>query len=1611
MKGIVYLSIFFVFISQSFAQRGKDGNPVISSTQIVNDYTSVTANASIGDTIITVTNSTLNNNFSSNLSQGDLILIYQPQGATLDNNNPLNSSSWGAVVNYNEAGNYEFVQVKSIPNSTSIVLDCPLQNSYTSFGDAFVIRVPRYASLTINNGGSITCPAWNGITGGIVAIEVEGTTTINAGGNIDVSGLGFRGGRIENNSTFGGLRYADNDPVEGAEKGESIGGDQAFYGFFLAGPYCRAAAANGGGGGNAHNAGGGGGANAGNIANWNTGTGVPDPTFNAQWALETPSIAGVVSSGGGRGGYSHCSTAQDPNFIAPGDAAWTGDFRRQVGGLGGRPLDYSTGKIFMGGAGGAGDGNSSFSGAGGNGAGIVFLSTYGNVNGSGNINANGQDGFNSEGSNPFATTGNDGAGGAGAGGTVLIQTTGTVTGITVSADGGNGGNQILATPGADGEAEGPGGGGGGGYIAISAGSATTTANGGSNGTSTSTVVGGPNAPNGATGGGVGMPNETVDAFDIAVIADTICENNTASLSASLTGNPPGGTQIEWYDAEFGGSLLFTGSNFTTPILSSTTTYWVKVCPAPYLVPVTAIVNICSAPPVASFSATDSSICVNECVDFTDLSTNSPTSWNWYFFGSDSTNSSQQNPTNICYSSAGSFDVALVVDNGTGTDSLFVANFITVNALPTVTASNDTSICIGDTANISVSGTATSYSWDNSLGIGTNFAVNPVVNTTYIVTGTDANNCSNVDSVIVSINALPTVTASNDTSICIGDTANISVSGTATSYSWDNSLGIGTNFAVNPVVNTTYIVTGMDANNCSNVDSVIVSINALPTVTASNDTSICIGDTANISVSGTATSYSWDNGLGIGTNFAVNPVVNTTYIVTGMDANNCSNVDSVVVSINALPTITASNDTSICIGDTANISVSGTATSYSWDNGLGIGTNFAVNPVVNTTYIVTGMDANNCSNVDSVVVTIDTLPNIIASLDTSVCIGSPANITATGGVSYTWDNGLGAGQNQSPTPLVNTTYIVTGLGANGCSDTSAVTVTVDPLPNVTANADSTSICSGSNVTLTGGGATSYTWDNSVIDGVAFAPSATTLYTVTGTDANGCTNTDTITVTVNACGTPPTASFSASDSTICLNDCIDFTDLSAGAPNSWSWYFFGADSTNSTQQNPTNICYSSAGSFDVALVVDNGNGTDSLFLANFITVNNLPIVTANADSTSICTGSNVTLTGGGATSYTWDNSVIDGVAFAPSATTLYTVTGTDANGCTNTDTITVTVNACGTPPTASFSASDSTICLNDCIDFTDLSAGAPNSWSWYFFGADSTNSNQQNPTNICYSSAGSFDVALVVDNGNGTDSLFMANFITINNLPVVTANATSTSICSGSNVTLTGGGAVSYIWDNSVTDGVPFAPSATTLYTVTGTDANGCTNTDTITVNVNICSSPIAGIGSSSNSICINDCVDFTDLSTGGTPTNWTWYFEGATPNISNQQNPTNICYDTTGSYGVSLMVSNAFGQDSIYMSNYIVVDSCTVIEEELTIPNVFSPNGDGENDLFKISGTNINTLYMEIYNRWGEILYQTDLINSGWDGRTNAGDECSDGTYFYLAEVNGEIYKGTLTLIR
>jgi uncharacterized repeat protein (TIGR01451 family) len=515
------------------AIKGKDGDLTVVGNQQVNYFSGLTAVNTVGGITLTVSNINDLNDVagiyaSAAVSPGDLIMLYQAQGATFADNG--NTNTYGAF-NVGNAGRYEVYEVISVSGNDLVVAEngtlCNGNSLIYSYdlGLTQVIRIPQFNNLTINAGGSITTTAWNGSRGGVIAIDVNTNLVVN--GTITAASAGFRGGAIDNVTTAAGTDvalYRGTSNANGAEKGESILGFATVYDANN-GRYGRGAAANGGGGGNAHNGGGGGGANGDNGVPWN-GQGNPDngpANWTTAWNLDPTLNAATTSSGGGRGGYTYGSSNQDAITVAPGNAAWGGNSRRERGGLGGRPVPFDdVGRLFFGGGGGAGDGNNSQAGAGGRGGGLVYLITN-NLTGSGSINVNGQAGSNTGGGGN-----NDAPGGGGAGGTIVISANSTAATINLTANGGVGGNQLPITN----ENEGPGGGGGGGVISVSGGTGISTTNGGVNGISQSTAVT-EFLANGATIGAQGQPNEVTAPVSNLPICRAI---NSLGTNKVLTSN-------------------------------------------------------------------------------------------------------------------------------------------------------------------------------------------------------------------------------------------------------------------------------------------------------------------------------------------------------------------------------------------------------------------------------------------------------------------------------------------------------------------------------------------------------------------------------------------------------------------------------------------------------------------------------------------------------------------------------------------------------------------------------------------------------------------------------------------------------------------------------------------------------------------------------------------------------------------------------------------------------------------------------------------------------------------------------------------------------------------
>ena len=294
------------------------------------------------------------------------------------------------------------------------------------------------------------------------------------------------------------------------------------------------------------------------------------------------------------------------------------------------------------------------------------------------------------------------------------------------------------------------------------------------------------------------------------------------------------------------------------------------------------------------------------------------------------------------------------------------------------------------------------------------------------------------------------------------------------------------------------------------------------ITAASATTFCSGGSVVLNANtGTGLTYKWMNGTIVaGTASNIKATNSGSYTVVVTNASGCSATSTATtVTVNPIPTISAGINAAICSGKSVTLTATGGA-NYKWSNAVSLATNI-VFPLVTTTYIVTGTSVSACSSTSAVVVTVNALPTINAGLTVSICSGKSTTLTASGGNSYTWSNGI-AFASTSVSPTVTSTYIVTGTNSASCSSTSSVVVTVNALPSITpylqVNAlvwipiNSVSVNEGSSVSFgplpTVAAGWLWTGPNSFSSSIRtatitnIAPINQGIYTATYTDVNSC-----------------------------------------------------------------------------------------------------------------------------------------------------------------------------------------------------------------------------------------------------------------------------------------------------------------------------------------------------------------------------------------------------------------------------------------------------------------------------------------------------------------------------
>jgi gliding motility-associated-like protein len=864
--------------------------------------------------------------------------------------------------------------------------------------------------------------------------------------------------------------------------------------------------------------------------------------------------------------------------------------------------------------------------------------------------------------------------------------------------------------------------------------------------------------------------------------------------------------------------------------------------------------------------------------------------------------------------------------------------------------------------------------------------------------------------------------------------------------------------------------GTDTSNivCVTVDG----LSTAPTGATASPNTICAATNVTLNVVGgslaTGATWQWYSGscggtsVGSGASITVNPTNTTTYYVRAEGLCNTTSCASVTVNVFVSPSAQFAS-TSPCapngtvFTDNSVANSTGGISSWSWNFGDG-NTSTQQNPThtytSNGNYNVTLLITNADGCTDTITQTVTVYPKPVADYTfTNQCDGNPITFNSTSTInapgtinSYNWnfgDNTSGSGSSVSHTYNSPGNYNVTLIvnSNNSCADTITQQITV--YNNPTASFTHLDVCLGNAVNFTNTSTVnapdvinSYLWAFGDGSPTSTSTNPSHLYlnpgtysvTLIATTANSCSDVTSINVNVYDA---PTSSFTFNDE--CENILVSFTNTSSnpssGTIASFAWNFGDGSPINTTNSNPTHT-YTTAGTYTVTLISYSSNLGCSDTAQQTITI--FPSPVSSFTFTNQCFGTAIPFTDqstGTITNYNWSfgdntNSGLQNPTHNYSAAGNYvvTLTVTSNNGCTNTSLQNITVYP---SPTADFSATE--VCNGMPTSFESTSTVTMpdiiTNYVWDYGDGSGFGSGANTSHN--YLAPGMYQVTLAVStNNNCIDTVTIPIFVNPN--PVVDFIADSLNGCTPLCVTfsnfstITAGTIATYQW--SFGDGEQsFSTNPSHCYineslsqqnynvTLTAMSDKGCTSLLNKANYITAYPLPIADFSTDPNPTDIfRSNIQFTDLSISASY--WLWNFgDNSTTGDTLLQNPQHL-YADTGVYIVTLYIENSYGcSDSTLKLVDIRPDFA------IFIPNAFTPNGDAYNTHFGAKGYGIAEFTMYIFNRWGEKIFESTNINTGWDG-SYTGMPAQEDTYIYRIEVKDlnnkkHSYYGAFTLIR
>jgi gliding motility-associated-like protein len=944
--------------------------------------------------------------------------------------------------------------------------------------------------------------------------------------------------------------------------------------------------------------------------------------------------------------------------------------------------------------------------------------------------------------------------------------------------------------------------------------------------------------------------------------------------------------------------------------------------------------------------------------------------------------------------AGSYTVTVTDANGCTAQAT-----VTLTQPPalTATATNTAVLCFGgNTGSAAVTaagGTAPyTYAWAPSGGTGA--TATGLTAASYTVTVTDANGCTTTASTTITQPPALTATTTTTAVLCFGGNtgaAAVTAAGGVAPYSYAWAPSGGNSANATSLTAGSYTVTITDANGCTTTASATVTEPPQLTVAVTTTPSTC--GNANGSAVATETggtgpyTYLWTPNNT--TSATLSNIVAGSYQITVTDANNCtaSAIATVNNMGNPVATIVASDSVS-CFGGNDGFAAAGASSgtgpyTFTWSNA---DTDSLAGGLTAGSYTVTVTDANGCTDTASVIIH---EPLQLTATTTQVdvlCFGNStgsATVTASGGTgaySYSW--APAGGNTDTASSLPAGSYTCTITDANGCTTTASVTITEPPQLTATATSTDVSCFAGTNGTATatetgGTGPYSYSWAPTGGNSAAASGLAAGTYTCTITDANGCTTTASVSITEP---TPISITTTAIDAN-CNQADGSATATATGGTGAFTYNWLPAG-TGSAINNVI------AGTYTVIATDANGCAdTTTVVIGNLNGVNATLAASANISCFGGADGSiDIDATGGtGPYTYNWlpNVSASDLASGIPAGS--YQITVTDANGCTSVVNVTLTQ-----PPALSITATvtPSVVCEGTPVTLSATPTGGTPAYTVTWNPGNLSGNNQT----ITPTQSGAYTAD--VTDANGCTASTVVN-ITVNPMPTANLSADITSGCaplcvnfSDLSTALAPAVITGWLWDfgdgntsNQQNPSHCFDDPGNYTVTLNVTTGAGCSANITMANYISVFANPVAAFGASPQPTTIlNPTIYFTDSSSNAVQ--WNWSFGDLANSASSDQNP-QFTYPDPTCYSVLLTVTSADG--CIDTASQIV---CIDPDVSIYVPNTFTPNEDGRNDVFfpVAIGIDPNHFEMWIFDRWGNMIYYTDDINDGWDGRVQGAAE-------------------------